>query len=229
MSLVGLLFSFNGRIGRGQYWLGSIGLNIVYFMFVFASNAVVGPVPMKADPSALLVSSLLLLVTSAVATWSGLAIQVKRFHDRGQSGWLAALPLLPIALIVWTLLDGILNGQAPISVVSAIIPLILLMFAIGLFFFINLGCLPGTDGPNKYDGGPTNSAPRPGKAPNAQPANSLLSAEQAMERAIAQQALRPVTANAAAAPRAAAPRAPASPLRPATPAGTPSFGRKPTR
>jgi hypothetical protein len=43
-----------------------------------------------------------------------------------------------------------------------------------------------------------------------------------LERAIAQQALRPANANAA--PMRAA--APASPLRPATPGGTPSFGRK---
>ena len=227
MNLLSLLFSFNGRIGRGQYWIASIGLNVVYFMLVFATNAMLGPVPAKADPTALLGSSLLLLVASAFMTWSGLAVQVKRFHDRGQSGWLAALPLLPVALIVWTLLDGILNGQPPMQVVSAMIPLVLLMMAIGLFFFINLGCLPGTDGPNKYDGGPTSSAPRPGKAPAAQAATSLFGAEQAMERAIAQQALRPATANAVST-RTSGP-APASPLRPASPGGTPSFGRKTTR
>lgn len=230
MSLVSLLFGFNGRIGRSQYWLASIGVNVVYFMFVFAANAIIGPVPAKADPGGLLVGSLLLLVTGVFTTWAALAVQVKRFHDRGQSGWLAALPLAPIFLIVWTFIDGFLNGHPPISVVSAIIPLILLMMLIGLFFFINLGCLPGTDGPNKYDGGPTSSTPRPGKAPAAPNGSaigaSMMSAEQAMERAIAQQALRPATANAAPRPAALRPAVPASPLRPATPGGTPSFGRK---
>ena len=227
MNLLSLLFSFNGRIGRSQYWIASIGLNVVYLVFAFAANAAIGPVPAKADPTALLGSSLLLLVASAFTTWASLAVQVKRFHDRGQSGWLAALPLLPIVLIVWTLFDGVFRGQDPITLLLAMVPHFLLLMAIGLFFFINLGCLPGTDGPNKYDGGgpahsPTQRADKPAAAAAA---SSLLGAEQAMERAIAQQALRPATANAA--PQRAA--APASPLRPATAGGTPSFGRKPTR
>lgn len=229
MGLVSLLFSFNGRIGRSQYWLAAIGLNVVYAMLLVALGSMLGPFPQKLDPATLLGNSLLQLIASVLMTWCGLAVQVKRFHDRGQSGWLAALPLLPIVMIVWTVLDGIFNGHPPQAVLGTIMPFIVLLLLISLFFFVNLGCLPGVDGPNKYDGGPTASTPRPGKAPAAQPASSLLSAEQAMERAIAQQALRPTTANAAPAPRAAAPRAPATPLRPATPAGTPSFGRKPTR
>jgi uncharacterized membrane protein YhaH (DUF805 family) len=224
VNLLSLLFSFNGRIGRGQYWIASIGLNVVYFMMLLVSGSVVGPVPSKADPTTLLGSSVLLLIAGVFMTWGGLAVQVKRFHDRGQSGWLAALPLAPAATFMWTLLEGVFAGQQPGLLFAALIPHVLVMMAIGLFFFINLGCLPGTDGPNKYDGGSPSQSPTPrtGKAPAAQAATALFSAEQAMERAIAQQALRPANANAA--PMRAA--APASPLRPATPGGTPSFGRK---
>ena len=35
MGLVSLLFSFNGRINRLQYWLGGMGAGVAIFMLVF--------------------------------------------------------------------------------------------------------------------------------------------------------------------------------------------------
>lgn len=235
MSLFSLFFDFNGRIRRSQYWLATFVLSVLSGMVMLANANLASPAAMKThDVGTLLAGSVAGLIASCVLLWCGLAVQVKRFHDRGQSGWLAALPMIALTTGVATFISEVMTDQSFGHMVAAVIPHVIAFWAINIFFFINLGCLQGTDGPNKYGEGPgLPPPPRAGKSP-ASPsgspvgAASFMSAEQAMERAIAQQALRPATANAApmrpSAPMRSA--APASPLRPASPGGTPSFGRK---
>jgi len=51
-------------------------------------------------------------VGSLLSLWIGLAVYVKRCHDRGKSGWWLLLMLIPFVGIIWWLVDlGILEGQ----------------------------------------------------------------------------------------------------------------------
>lgn len=55
--------------------------------------------------------------------WSGLAISVKRCHDRDKSGWFILVGLIPIVGAIW--------------------------------LFVEICCLRGTEGPNRFGGDPT--------------------------------------------------------------------------
>lgn len=230
MGLLSLLFSFNGRIKRSQYWLGTIAVNVVNWMVVFMSTSANFAAAQAKDPaaqlSALASNSALMLPVSLAVTWAALAIQVKRFHDRGQSGWWTLLPLAPIVFMIMNVVTAIGEGW-PIERLFASMGMPTLAFlVICLGFFINLGCLPGTDGPNKYGDPPgsppsARTDPSPNGRPHAQAAFSLGSAEAAMERAIAEKA------RVAPGPvKTARPAVAATPVTAGAPA---SFGRRPAR
>ena len=234
MGLVSLLFSFNGRINRAQYWAGTLGVSGVNFLagMMIAMQSGVSAAA-KADPAAALGASLgslgFITVINALAAWCGLALQVKRFHDRGRTGWITAAPMI---LAIWMIVAvlGVVFSNAPLEqALHAIgLPFGLLMLT-SLAFFIDLGCLPGKAEPNKY-GNPPGSPPSPSAAPfRPQPSasvsvtNSLFGAQAAMERAIAEQpkaSLRPAMASS---PR------PAPTPTPSPAGGAPSFGRRVTR
>jgi uncharacterized membrane protein YhaH (DUF805 family) len=225
VGLVSLLLSFNGRINRLQYWLGSFGVGIGAVMLIFLLALITGAtLPMGKNAGLQGAVALLVIIglVSIVSSWAGLALQVKRFHDRNQPGWLCLLPVLPMMGLMSSAVGGALGGQTAGQFAASIQPYVLVLWAINLFFFVNLGCLAGTDGPNKYGDPPgsprsPSSDPQPSRQP-AQAAFSLGSAEAAIERAIAERSrIAPVrSARPAAAPAGAA----------AAPA---SFGRRPAR
>jgi hypothetical protein len=164
---------------------------------------------------------------SLAVTWAALALQVKRFHDRGQSGWWTLLPLAPVVFMIMNIFTAIGEGW-PIERLFASLGMPFLAFMIiCVGFFINLGCLAGTDGPNKY-GDPPGSprspsldpSPRPGK--QGQATSSLGGVEAAMQRAIAEKARQPAVASARTARHAVA----AAPAAAGAPTG---FGRRPAR
>lgn len=239
MRFVSLLFSFHGRVTRSQYWLGTLAVNVLNWMIVLGSSMATSvtmgehaknPTAML---SALASQNAILLPVSLAVCWSGLALQVKRFHDRGQSGWWTLLPLAPCLLMIINIGSAVFEQWPPERLFSSLgLPLfVLLVISLGLF--INLGCMAGTDGPNKYDGPngggpfsgtqPTSNGPGPAQA-NASAAFLMGGAEKAMERAIAEQTK----------PQAPAPRPQPAMRQPAmaspVPAGAPaSFGRRAPR
>lgn len=224
--MVKFLFSYSGRINRAQYWLGSIGVG-VGGMLLFAMLAMLMPQRGYDKTGAGAIEALLGMAAIVVPVWAlmawcGLALQVKRFHDRGRSGLWTLAPLVPMSLLMVTLVSGVMAGQPPMQLAASIQIYLLMLWAVNLFFFIDLGCLPGKEGPNKYGDPPGagsgyTPAPQTPMAPSdAAPTtamSSLFGAQTAMERAIAEQT-RPQ-----AAPRPA--------MASAAPAGgAPSFGRK---
>ena len=78
---------------------------------------------MSADPEAALASvgmigGIVLLVVTVAIIWIGLAVAVKRWHDRGKSGWWILIQFVPIIGPLW--------------------------------YFIEVFCLSGTAGPNRF-------------------------------------------------------------------------------
>ena len=90
--MLSLFFSFHGRINRAQYWLGSfmssfIGFVLIAMIVSVGAGAAMDAAGKGAKFAIALSSMLLALPVLALMSWSGLAIQVKRFHDRGRTGW----------------------------------------------------------------------------------------------------------------------------------------------
>lgn len=229
MHVLNLLFSFHGRINRAQYWLGGLGAGFLGTLAIFFAAFIVAPHSgVKPDPMA---QTLLTLGAFApvmfAMTWAGLAIQVKRFHDRNRSGWFALAPLIPGLVMTSTLIGGVLVNAPAELVVPKLVPWIGLGGLVNLAVFVDLGLMPGMDGPNRF-GDPPGASPSTQFKPQGSPPapSSLNSAASALDRAIAQRktptlAGAPEPVMAAPAARAPAPMA----GRPAAPA---SFGRRTT-
>jgi uncharacterized membrane protein YhaH (DUF805 family) len=149
------LFSFRGRINRAKYWL----FVLVGFLFIAGMVAVALPYILIEHPSTnapshgislllgiTIIAEIIVFFTYLFAT---LAIVVKRLHDRNKSGWWA---------IVFLVLPSIFNviGRAG-SNAGAEALFGLIAFGLSIWGFVEIGCLRGTDGTNKYGYDPLGS------------------------------------------------------------------------
>jgi uncharacterized membrane protein YhaH (DUF805 family) len=92
-----LLFSFEGRIRRSQWWVAQIGVTVIAaaaFVVLAMSFGRGGDVdvPMAAK----LVVTTTMLVGIATMTWVNLATSTKRLHDQNLSGWFYLLTFIPL-------------------------------------------------------------------------------------------------------------------------------------
>ncbi|MBT1513231.1 DUF805 domain-containing protein [Bradyrhizobium sp. SRL28] len=150
MKLQKILFSFEGRIGRGVYWLAILALIVAPLVLTFA------PFLLNSEEAFLLVA-----LTSQfiwlLSLWPMLAVGAKRLHDRNKNGWwLLVFWLLPFALFCVgfsiVLFDDPRTGRSGDFATGSI--LILASLPPALWGIIELGILPGTKGPNLYGADP---------------------------------------------------------------------------
>jgi uncharacterized membrane protein YhaH (DUF805 family) len=140
-----LLFSFRGRINRGRYWLAVLIYTAVWTTFVAASLVWLGGLDIEnlfSLAGAGLMIWLVGFLLFIVLTWSGLAVGIKRLHDRDKSGWWILLFWLgPTILGGWPTATPNVAGGFLFSLAAA---------AIAIWGFVELGCLRGTPAPNQY-------------------------------------------------------------------------------
>jgi uncharacterized membrane protein YhaH (DUF805 family) len=233
--MVSLFFGFNGRINRLQYWLGNCGAGLAGFIGYFlvaiiASPQADGP---KIDPGQQALTTLALMaLVWAVLSWIGLALQVKRFHDRGRSGYFALAPFVPVVVIATSVGGGILADAPGEAVVPGTLIWFLILGCINVWLFIDLGLLGGDREANRFGEPPgPGLSPGRGAGPGAGPSqwrpaaqgSSVAAAEAAMELAIRGQQ----KAARAPAPVQAQAKVPVLATGAASP--SPSFGKRVTR
>ena len=132
-----LLFTFGGRINRGKYWLGVLILFLLYIAAGIVFGIFYG---IAGETVGMLLGGLVGLAALIVGLWAGVAIGIKRLHDREKSGWW---------LLLFWVLPGILSGIG--SALGGIgMVLSLASLAISIWAIVELGCLKGTTGPNMY-------------------------------------------------------------------------------
>jgi uncharacterized membrane protein YhaH (DUF805 family) len=151
-----LLFSFNGRINRGKYWLAVLIYIIVWTVFIAGSLIWLGGLNFEnllSLAGAGLMIWLIGFILLVAGTWSGLAVGIKRLHDRDKSGWWILLFWLgPSILGGWQTASPDLGGGLILSLAGT---------AILIWAFVELGCLAGTPGPNQYGPDPLGHPPPP--------------------------------------------------------------------
>ena len=132
-------FSFKGRTNRKPYWLTALALFGVYFVAFFLGVVIPIVGPLLAG----------ILVIGSI--WVGAANLVRRLHDRSKSAWWLVPMYLPV--LVFSLLavgaQGAGNAEA-----AAGLNILTLPFSI--WAFVELGCLRGTLGPNRFGPDPLN-------------------------------------------------------------------------
>ena len=145
-----LLFGFKGRINRAKFWLAAL----IYAVFFLA---VVGiTMSMSSSLDALFGAGLIAYIPLIV---SGIAVGIKRLHDRDKSGWWLLLFYVGPLFINMV---GVYVLGAEESTLSQI--LLYVSFAINIWAIVELGFLRGTIGGNQYGGDPLAPQPAPPRA-----------------------------------------------------------------
>ncbi len=151
MSLWQWLFSYSGRISRGRFWAAGlayiaalgIGAAAIWVFILLAA------IQLDDEESASFLGSCLALLLALVLSVSGLSVAVKRFHDRGKSGWWSLLALVlaaggaVVAVSSGNLQDPDLSGAAVFA-------------GVVIWAIVDLGILPGQKGANRYGKDPIN-------------------------------------------------------------------------
>jgi len=102
MNIAQILFSFNGRIRLGTYWLGALFIIAFSIIVVLIDVAIFDYTPYSGVPT---------LLGRLVILWPSLALTVKRCHDRDKSGWWILVGLIPIVGQILVFIDiGLLPG-----------------------------------------------------------------------------------------------------------------------
>jgi uncharacterized membrane protein YhaH (DUF805 family) len=145
MTPLTLFTSFQGRIGRAQFWLGVVMLLFVTVggVLTLAPEVLETPVdqPMPAPGLAEILFNLIVVL-------AGTALSVKRFNDRDRPYWWGfALGALGAAFTVAPLFGWFVD---PAFFTTAETALFGLFIAISLFALVDNGFLKGTPGPNRY-------------------------------------------------------------------------------
>jgi uncharacterized membrane protein YhaH (DUF805 family) len=151
MDIQRLFLSANGRIGRGEFWIG--------FLILFVLGIVVHFIPGLGQ----------LLAILLIYPW--VCLYSKRLHDMGKSGW---LQLIPFAVwIVAVILAVVMGGTAAImamagshaaaeagALAGAGMAVLIMCAAalIHLVFTLWVGLSPGQAGDNAYGLPPTAAA-----------------------------------------------------------------------
>ncbi|MCA0434399.1 MAG: DUF805 domain-containing protein [Proteobacteria bacterium] len=101
---MGVFFGFAGRIGRGTWWLGQLlilGIIAVLILaMIITSDYRPGAAP---DLSPAFV--ILLLISVVLVYVISLCTTVKRYHDRGKSGWWYFIAFVPLIGGIWQLIE----------------------------------------------------------------------------------------------------------------------------
>jgi uncharacterized membrane protein YhaH (DUF805 family) len=128
MSIIQMLFGFQGRLRRRDFWLCTLGLMVVsWVVYAVLAMAMMPAVHMSSDASTVNVAAVSAMssvwgLCALIMLWPSLAIAIKRCHDRDQTGLWVLMLLIPVIGFFWWL--------------------------------INLGILDGTPGPNKFGPSP---------------------------------------------------------------------------
>ena len=139
-----LFFNFSGRTNRARFWIAGLIFAVIYAVMAILDYVTDQNVVFQAFNSML---SIVILI-------AGIAVGVKRLHDRNKSGWyLLLFYFVPGTLAALSVLVGEFVEDS--SIIATV--LALLAFALVVWAFIELGCLRGTIGVNQY--GPDPVAP----------------------------------------------------------------------
>ena len=135
MDFVNIFISFSGRINRAKFWIAILIYAAV--CVVVAAIAFLGTTALSLN----VIVGLLLAISS-------IGVTIKRLQDRNKSGWYVLL--FWFAPLILLFIGFQINAMSDFVATA----LWLIAIVLGMWSFIELGCLRGTIGQNKYGSDP---------------------------------------------------------------------------
>ena len=155
MNLVSLLFSFRGRINRTKYWLATLSSVIGAILILRIALDALAAGLRGADPETLTaVFSIffyaIVFPLGAALLWALAATTVKRLRDRDRSGWWI-VPFMVVPMVLPQMGDRF--GEPNTAFFFGLVAVVL-----SIWGFVELFCLRGTRGPNRFGPDPRGEA-----------------------------------------------------------------------
>ena len=148
MNVAQLFFSFTGRINRAKYWVG-----ILVFIVI---GLLMGLLAYAAEE--ILAFELLSIVVNIALLIAGLALGAKRLHDRDKSAWwLLVYYILPVILFIAGTLLFLHHIKTEDAAGAIGLALAALALVLAIWAFVQIGCLRGTRGANRFGPDPLES------------------------------------------------------------------------
>jgi len=137
--LLEFLFGASGRISRAKYWrsvLISVGAGLMTAVILFTAAGIAAPL-------------FIIAVVVVLFPWllSNISFTTERLHDRDKSAWW---------LVTFYVVPGVLGEFVKLAwftgTAGTVLHTILALaaFALTIWEFVEIGCLPGTTGTNGY-------------------------------------------------------------------------------
>ncbi len=163
--------SFDGRISRKTWWLGTIVIFVAALVLYLILSIVMGTgFSTMMDPEKVMQPGFMesqmksaawqQLISLVILGYPVTALMSKRLNDRDRPSWFKWLFWAPTVLTTLAGIAGMGYSMADVGGVMMPTPttfmtgLTILGFLIGLWALIELGFLRGTEGPNQYGNDP---------------------------------------------------------------------------
>jgi len=162
MHWLDILFRFKGRLNRQPFWLALLFLYLAPGIVVLLFYLLAIPLGLLDEGDAKSVGAtiwatiflaLVVIYGLFFLLWI-LAIVVKRLHDRDKSGWWILVYLLGSGLFRLGAMVELFASGSEGTPSGLGIALILISICVVLWFFIEVGFLRGTQGPNRFGADP---------------------------------------------------------------------------
>lgn len=85
---------FSGRARRKEYWIFSLINNIIIFFLYILQIVMI-------ESTLWLIFPIILFLYAMAVFLPGLAVNIRRLHDIGKSGWWYLIYLIPIISAIW--------------------------------------------------------------------------------------------------------------------------------
>ncbi len=162
MDWVWFLFGFQGRINRAKYWLWHVIFVIASLLFMMLFSGYIHNFAVleshlgdDAPLSAFIPFFVIGLPAIIVGTWAIAATAIKRLHDRGKSGWW----MVPFYIVPAFLRDAVDRTNNP----HLFFVIVLAGVVLTIWGFVEVFCLKGTPGTNRFGPDPLSPQKRTGR------------------------------------------------------------------
>ena len=111
------LFGFDGRIGRGMWWLAQVvAIPIIYLIGagLLVGLVAASPAETAQDLDAAWGVTMILILVSVliIGIWINFSSVIQRYHDRGKSGFWSLMLFVPLIGMIWVVIEcGFCSGE----------------------------------------------------------------------------------------------------------------------